>query len=94
MFEGNEVEGKIGEDGSYFLDVDAKGKVKAGINYKKNIGELASISTSNALETDIFAIARMVVKKTGATWDDTLEAALEKLLGIEADESTVMTTQP
>lgn len=85
MLEGNELEGKLGDVGSYAVDVTENGKVKVSLSVEKDFG-YGKVSSVNALETDIFRVAREITKKTAATWDDQVELALEKLLGIKREE--------
>lgn len=81
MLEGKELEGKIGDAGSYSLDVDDKGVVKISVVVNKEFSGV-KVSSTNAVETNIFKIAEGIAAKTKSTWDDTAIAALEKLLGI------------
>lgn len=83
MLEGKELEGKIGDVGSYSFDVDDKGQMAVDLEVHKDLG-FASVKAVVEVKTDIFAVARHITEKTKTTWDDTAEAALEKLLGIEA----------
>lgn len=82
MLEGKEVEGKLGDVGTYSLDVDAKGKIAINVEVLKDFGHTKVIS-SNSVETDIFKVAEEVAKKTGTTWDDKAIAALKSALGIK-----------
>lgn len=79
--EGNELEGKIGDVGSYAVDVDDKGKVKVTLTIDKDMG-LGKVSASVIVETDLFKIAEQLAAKTATPWDDEAIKALEKLLGI------------
>lgn len=82
MLEGNELEGKIGDVGSYALDVDDKGSVKFTATVSKDFG-YATVESSNSLSSNIFSIAEEIAKKTSATWDDSVVASLKSLLGIK-----------
>lgn len=82
MLEGKEVEGKIGDVGSYFIDADATGKVKIGMEYSKDLG-LAKVAGTNAVEVHILDLLQKVVEKTPQTWDDSLVSELKKLLGLQ-----------
>jgi hypothetical protein len=82
MLEGNELEGKIGDVGSYSLDVDDKGNVKFTATVNKDLG-YAKASSATSVEANIFNLAEEIAKKTNVIWDDTAIAALKKLLGIE-----------
>ena len=79
ILEGKELEGKIGDVGSYFLDVEATGKVVISAEVMKSF-EGGKISSVNKMETDLMVILEMVTKKTGATWDDELVAMIKKAL--------------
>lgn len=79
--EGNELEGKIGDVGSYIVDIDDKGKVVVSVKIEKDMG-LGKINATVAVETDIFKIAEQLAAKTATPWDDAAVKALEKLLGI------------
>ena len=80
--EGNELEGKIGDVGSYALDVNDKGEVSFSAKVEKDFG-YAKVSSVNSVSTNIVSIAEEIVKKTSATWDDAAVAALKELLGIK-----------
>ena len=84
MLEGKEVEGKIGDVGSYELDVDDKGKVKITATISKDLGH-TKISSANSVETDIFAIAQLIAVQTKTELDDKAIAALKGLLGISSE---------
>lgn len=81
MLEGNEVEGEIGDMGSYVLDVDDKGKLVIGLKIEKDMG-YGKVAAQLSAETDVFKIAEMIAAKTATTWDDEAIKALEKILGI------------
>ncbi len=82
MLEGKEVEGKIGEVGNYGIDVDVKGNVKVDVIAAKDLGH-TKVSNVLAIETNIFAVAEEIAKKTQTTWDDSAVAGLKAILGIK-----------
>lgn len=65
MFEGKEIEGKIGDIGDYLLDVDDKGFVTAAVGVK----------------IDLIAQLEKIAAKTNNKIDDTVLAYLKKFLG-------------
>lgn len=93
MLEGNELEGKIGDVGSYTLDVDSQGKVKFAAMIEKDFG-YAKVSSQNAVESDIFKIAEEIAKKTSTQWDDKAIAGLKSLLGIASPPAPAPAPEP
>jgi len=83
LLDGKELEGQIGNVGTYEVDVSIDGSVimKATVAYVTEYGEASS---TNAIKTDIFKIAEALAKKTETTWDDAAVEALKKVLGIKA----------
>lgn len=65
MFEGKEIDGKIGDVGHYFVDVSDKGEVEIGVSVKINL----------------VAEAKKLAAKTATPIDDQAIAWLEKLMG-------------
>ena len=65
MFDGKEVEGKIGEVGEYFVDVDSHGVVQIGMTIK----------------VDLIAEAKKLAAKTGTPLDDQALAWLALIMG-------------
>lgn len=65
MLDGKEVQGKIGEYGSYEVDVNAQGKVVAKVE----------------IEIDLIAEAKKLAAKTATPIDDVAIAWLEKISG-------------
>lgn len=82
MLEGKELEGKIGDVGSYSIDVDSKGLIKVSAQVEHDFG-YAKVSSVNAIETNVFQIAEEIAKKTSTTWDDKAVETLKSVLGIK-----------
>lgn len=82
FLEGKEVEGKIGDEGSYFMDVDAKGNVVIEAAYTKAVAG-AEVKASLQAKASIFTIAEEIAKKTETQWDDKAIAGLKSILGIQ-----------
>ena len=82
MLEGKEVQGKIGDIGTYEIDIDAKGAVKFSVSINKDFG-FGKLSSTNSMDTNVFTIAEEIAKKTKTTWDDKAIAGIKKILGIE-----------
>lgn len=81
FLEGKEIDGKIGDEGSYFMDVDAKGNVVIEAAYTKQVSG-AEVKASLQAKASLFTIAEGIAAKTGTPWDDKLVAGLKSLLGI------------
>ncbi len=81
MLEGQELSGKIGDAGTYSVDVTDKGEVTISASIDKDLG-YGKITATLAVHTNILAIAEQIAAKTTTTLDDQAIAALEKLLGI------------
>lgn len=81
MLEGNELEGKIADVGSYAVDVDSKGEVKVSLVVDKDFGNV-KVSSTTSVGTNIFKLAEEIAKKTETQWDDKAIAGLKSLLGI------------
>lgn len=82
MLEGKEAEGKIGNDGSYSLDVNEKGEVSIELAFEKDFGD-AKVKTANSISVSIFTLLEKIAAKTSQTWDDNAVATVEKVLGIK-----------
>lgn len=65
MLEGKEVEAKLGEFGTAFVDVNDKGVVEIGLSAK----------------IDLLAELHKLAAKTATTLDDSFLNTLDKLLG-------------
>lgn len=95
LLEGNEVEKEYdGGAGKLILDVTGKGEVKFSNVYEKNLGGYAKVKNVTEIESNIFMIAYMQVKKTSATWDDALVESLANLLGIDLADAKAMAPAP
>jgi len=79
--EGKELEGPIGDVGSYSVDIDDKGKVTVEVKIEKAVG-VGKVAATVLVETDLFKLAAAAAAKTATPWDDEAVKALEKLLGI------------
>jgi hypothetical protein len=94
MLEGNELEKEYdGGAGKLILDVTDKGEVKFSNTYEKSLGGYATVKSVTEINSNIFMIAYIQVKKTGATWDDALVEGLAKLLGIPLPDAQAMAAQ-
>lgn len=81
MLEGKELEGKIGEVGGYYVDVDVKGRVEIAVTVEKSF-EGGKASSVTKVEVQLLDILQAAAKKTSATWDDTVIAQIKALLGL------------
>jgi len=81
VLEGNEMEGKIGDVGSYLVDVNDKGEIIFSAVIQKDFG-YAKVSSVNSVSANIIHLAEQVAKKTSATWDDVAVETIKKILGI------------
>lgn len=75
------IEGKLGDFGSYSLDVDIKGTITAQIDVNKDFG-FAKVTESTTIEMSLIDVAEELAKKTSTPWDDKAIATLKTLLGI------------
>ena len=80
--DGKEIDKKIGDVGSYSVDVDNKGMIKIELQVGKVIEDGIKISSQNAVEVSVFTLLEKVVEKTEAKWDDALVAQLKAILGL------------
>ena len=75
MLTGKEVEGKIGQDGEYFVDVHNDGtfrmEAKGGAN---------GVKAGAFIEGDIIALLKMLAAKTETSLDDKAVEFIEKML--------------
>lgn len=76
MLEGNEVEGKIGSGGSYFLDVDDKGMTTVQVNYKEG-----ALDSGMFVKLDVIDLLKMAALKTANSLDDNMVAMISAALG-------------
>ena len=82
MLEGKEVEGKIADVGSYYLDADASGMVKIGLEFAKEF-DVAKVKSVNEVEVHVMSILEKVAAQTKQTWDDAAVAQMKALLGLK-----------
>jgi hypothetical protein len=81
MLEGKEFEGKIGDVGSYYVDVDAAGKVTLGMVISK-AGNGFMMSSENKAEVTLVSLLEEYAKKSPAKWDDAAVETLKKVLAL------------
>ncbi len=61
MLDGKEVDGKIGEYGSYFVDADDKGVVEVGVSAKFDVVaelEKLALKSDNKIDDKIVALVK------------------------------------
>lgn len=75
MLEGKEIEGKIGDKGSYSVDVDGYGLVRAEAAY-----QMDGLRGGAFMEMHIIELLKMLALKTENTLDDKAIAIIESLL--------------
>jgi len=76
MLEGKELQGQIGPDGQWEVDVMDSGLVKATASYG-----MSGVQGGAFLEIDIVMLLEKLAAKTTNTIDDALVAAIKKALG-------------
>lgn len=76
VLEGKEFETKVGEVGTAFIDVDAKGAVVAGADVM-----VEGIKAKLTIEGDIVALLEMLAMKTENKIDDKMIATIKAALG-------------
>lgn len=81
MLEGKELEGKIGDKGSYSIDVDDKGNVKMAAAYADDISGV-KIKSENSIETNVLDLLEQVALKNNAKWGVDAIKTVKTLLGI------------
>lgn len=79
MLEGKELEGKIGDVGSYYIDVDASGKFEIAVEVAKEF-EGGKASSLTKVEANLLDICEAAAKKTSATWDDNAISTIKAVL--------------
>lgn len=82
MLEGVELEGKLGDFGSYSVDVNATGKVLVALEVEKIVVDGLKIVSKSGVEIDLFMLLEMVAKKTSAAWDDIAVSKIRDILNI------------
>lgn len=85
MLEGKELEGKLGVNGSYSVDIDDKGLVTLALVYGQGAGDVTG-SLSASVQIPLVVILEKAAAKTTATWDDNLVKTLETLAGVKPSE--------
>lgn len=81
MLEGKELEGKIGEVGEYFVDVEKNGQVTISLTAKKEL-EGVLVSSENKAVVNVITLLEKVAAKTEAKWDEAVVAQIKKILGL------------
>lgn len=80
MLEGKELEGKIGDTGSYSVDVDANLKCVIEVAVSKEIAGIKA-TTANSIELDVADLLRLSTGKVNnAVYTGAVETIL-KILG-------------
>lgn len=64
--EGKELEGQLGTNGSYSLDVDTSGKVVITVSYML----AGALKASMLVEADVMDILQSLADKTSTTFDN------------------------
>jgi hypothetical protein len=78
MLEGKELEGKIGDTGSYSVDVDANLKCVVEVSITKEIAGIKA-STANSVELDLADLLRQA---TGKVQNAVFTGAVETILKV------------
>lgn len=81
MLEGKELEGKIGEVGEYFVDVEKTGQVTISLTAKKEL-EGVLVSSENKAVVNVITLLEKVTAKTEAKWDEAVVAQIKTVLGL------------
>jgi hypothetical protein len=76
MFEGKELEQKLGDKGSLSVDVSDKGMVEVKLAYADG-----GLKAGSFVELDIISVLEVLVSKTGNEVDDALVASVKAALG-------------
>ena len=82
LLEGKELEGKIGEKGSYSVDVDTTGLIEI----KLGGGDLMvdGFEGGAYVKLTLMSILEKVAAKTETQWDDAAVMSIKKILGLVA----------
>lgn len=81
MLEGKELEGKIGEVGEYFVDVEKTGQITISLTAKKEL-EGVLVSSENKAVVNVITLLEKVAAKTEAKWDEAVVAQIKTILGL------------
>ena len=83
MLDGKEVEGKIGEVGTYYVDATKEGNVFIGaaIDVKVADGDV-TVKNDLAVGVHVLTILEKIAKKNEKTWDDAAIQGIKNLLGL------------
>lgn len=81
LLEGKELEGKIGNVGSYSVDVDEKLNVKIEAVIS-TVESGVTIESRNSVSAPLMEIIKAACLKNNVTWDEKAIATAEMLLGI------------
>ena len=83
FLDGKEVEGKIGDVGSYFVDVHKDGMVEVGVAVEvKQMDGDVEVKSQNSAKVHILTILEKQAKKNNKTWDDAVVAQIKSILGL------------
>lgn len=82
MLEGKELEGKLGEVGSYSVDVDSKLNVVLALEVAHEVEGVVKVSSKNSAEVHLFAILEKACAKNSVHWDEALLGQFKVLLGV------------
>ncbi|MGZ3744420.1 MAG: hypothetical protein ACXWRA_11350 [Pseudobdellovibrionaceae bacterium] len=80
MLDGKEVEGKIGADGDYSVDITDKGQVIFQLGYVKDLGGF-KVSTSDSVEMDLVDLLRKLEPKVNNSLFTSAIESIAKALG-------------
>lgn len=83
LLDGKELEGKIGEVGSYSVDVDSKLNVKIEAIVSTVQGGV-TIESRNSVEAPLMEIIKKACLKNNVSWDEKTIAGIELLLGLSS----------
>ena len=83
MLDGKEVEGKIGEVGSYSVDVSKDGKIviEAGVEVPFLEGA-GKVKSANSVELELFVVLEKVAAKNGKPWLTSSVEGIKTILGM------------
>ena len=76
LFEGKELDQKLGEHGSLSIDVTEKGMLEVKLAYADG-----GLKAGSFVEVDVVSIMELLALKTGNQVDDALVASIKAALG-------------